>query len=94
VTLVWDLVVYWLVATGILGFFMMGIDKARAKDGSWRIPERAFYMLALIGGAFGIAVGSSLFHHKTSKDRFLGYILIACLAWAAILHELRLLAGP
>jgi uncharacterized membrane protein YsdA (DUF1294 family) len=90
----WTLILVWLALTCFIGFILMGIDKARAQDGSWRVPERFFFRLALIGGAFGVILGSSAFHHKTLKDSFLEAILLIAIAWVAVLLGLERLLGP
>jgi uncharacterized membrane protein YsdA (DUF1294 family) len=91
--LVWELTLGWLVIFGFLGFILMGIDKARAQGGSWRIPERTFYRLAVAGGAFGILAGSSVFHHKTLKVSFIIAILLIAMVWAVALFGLLELFG-
>ncbi|MDE1852971.1 MAG: DUF1294 domain-containing protein [Thaumarchaeota archaeon] len=90
----WELVLGWLVISSLAGFILMGIDKARARDGSWRIPERVFFELAVVGGAFGIVAGSSVFHHKTSKPSFIVTIIVIALIWVAALVELQDILGP
>ena len=60
----------WLLVSGIVGFFAMGLDKARAGNGDWRISEMTLYHFAG-GGSLGVALGSCAFHHKTSKASFL-----------------------
>jgi uncharacterized membrane protein YsdA (DUF1294 family) len=47
---IWVLLLVWVVISGLAGFFLMGSDKARAIDGSWRIPEATLFTLALAGG--------------------------------------------
>jgi uncharacterized membrane protein YsdA (DUF1294 family) len=93
-SLAWALIIAWLVLAGLVGFSLMGIDKARAQNGSWRIPERVFFRLALVGGAFGIVLGSSVFHHKTLKDSFIEVVLLIAIAWVAVLFGLQRLLGP
>jgi uncharacterized membrane protein YsdA (DUF1294 family) len=72
----------------------MGIDKARARNHSRRIPERVFFRLALVGGVFGIVAGSSVFHHKTLKSSFIGVVLIIAVIWVVVLIGLLKLLGP
>ena len=43
----------------------MGIDKKRAKNHAFRIPEAVLFVIAIIGGSIGSIVGMRLFHHKT-----------------------------
>ncbi len=90
----WSIVIGWLIILGFIGFVLVGIDKARARDGSWRIPERAFFRLALAGGAFGIVAGSSVFHHKTLKGSFIGTVIRIAVVWVAVLIGLEKLLGP
>jgi uncharacterized membrane protein YsdA (DUF1294 family) len=50
-----------------------------------RIPERVFFRLAKVGGAFGILLGSGVFHHKTRKDSFIEVVLLVAVVWVAAL---------
>ncbi len=87
----WELVIGLLALLGMVGFVAMGVDKSRARNGEWRIPERTLYTLALSGGAFGILVGSSVFHHKTMKSPFIEVIVLLVIVWAVVLVEVQ---GP
>jgi uncharacterized membrane protein YsdA (DUF1294 family) len=80
--------------SGLAGFILMGVDKSRALDRAWRVPERTFFTLALVGGAFGILLGSGIFRHKTRKSSFIGLILILVILWIAVLTELVRYLGP
>ena len=51
-------------------FAMMGIDKALAKRGAWRLPEKTLFLLALLGGALGGIIGMYFFRHKTRHSSF------------------------
>ena len=79
--------------TGLVEFLLMGIDKARAQDGSRRIPEKTFFKLAIIGGAFGMLAGSSVFHHKTRKASFIGITVVMAVGWVIVLVGLEALLG-
>lgn len=37
----------------VLGFVVMGIDKAKAKEGKWRIKEAALFAFAILFGGVG-----------------------------------------
>ena len=50
-------------------FLLYGIDKAKARRGSWRISEAAL-LLAAVFGAPGALLGMIVFHHKTRKMKF------------------------
>ena len=43
----------WLVLVNVLNFALMGADKRRAKRDEWRVRERTFFVLALLGGTPG-----------------------------------------
>ncbi len=51
-------------------FAAMGIDKAAAKAGARRIPEKTLFCLGLLGGALGGILGMELFRHKTKHASF------------------------
>ena len=53
-----------------LAFALYGIDKQKAKKQVWRIPEKALFLTAFLGGAFGALIGMQIFHHKTKKNYF------------------------
>ena len=64
------IVLAYLLVVNIVGFAMMGIDKRRAKRDAWRIPERNFFIVAVLGGALGCYIGMQVFHHKTLHKAF------------------------
>lgn len=55
----------YLVGINLLGFFLMGLDKRRAKRNRWRISEVSLFLPAILGGSLGALLGMHLFHHKT-----------------------------
>jgi uncharacterized membrane protein YsdA (DUF1294 family) len=67
---------------------MVVFDKRRARRGTSRVPEAAFYGVALLGGWLGAGTAFILLHHKTRKPRFqVGFALCGLvnvvLAWLA-----------
>lgn len=54
----------------VLGFAIMGIDKAKAKNGKWRVKEAALFAIAILGGAVGGTLGMYVFRHKTKHWYF------------------------
>ncbi len=70
----------YLAIINVAGFAVMGADKRRARRGSWRIPERTLFAVALAGGSLGVLLGMRLFHHKTRHWYFvIGVPLILAL---------------
>ena len=61
----------YLIIMNILGFFIMAIDKSKAKRGAWRIPEKTLFLIAALGGSVGSLVGMHVFRHKTKHLSFL-----------------------
>lgn len=67
----------WLLLANLMGLILMGADKGRARRGAWRVPEKTFFVLALLGGSLGCWAGMYLFRHKTKHWYFvLGMPLI------------------
>ena len=63
-------IIIYLLAVNLLGFLAMGIDKWKAKRGSWRIPEDSLFMFTILGGGIGTIAGIYTFRHKTKKLKF------------------------
>lgn len=63
-------IIIYLVGINIIGFFIMGIDKLKAKKGMWRIPENTLFLFAFLGGGIGTIAGMYTFRHKTKKLKF------------------------
>ena len=48
---------YYLIIINFVTFIVYGIDKVKAKQGSWRISEATLLILAVIGGSIGAHIG-------------------------------------
>lgn len=85
------LLVY-LIAINLLGFALMGDDKARAKRKKRRIPERRLFLTAFLGGALGVLLGMNRFRHKTLHASFrVGIPLLLVLNAALVAFLFRML---
>ncbi len=85
--LLWVIIAY-LIVINLVTFIVFGVDKAKAKKHSWRIPEKTLFLLSIIGGSVGAIIGMHTFRHKTRKWYFafgIPAILIIQLAaaWAS-----------
>lgn len=60
----------YLVLVNLWAFALMGIDKKRAREHAWRIPERTLFLSAILGGSIGAIAGMQLFRHKTKHWYF------------------------
>ena len=63
-------VIIYLVVINIVGFFIMGIDKWKAKKNRWRVPENTLFVITALGGGIGTIAGMYTFRHKTKKPQF------------------------
>ena len=54
-----------LICINVVTFLVYGIDKFKAKQGSWRISEATLLSLAVFGGSIGALLGMQVWHHKT-----------------------------
>lgn len=77
-------VVLVLVAATVSACVLMGIDKVAAAAGMWRVPERALYLVTLLGGSAGVLLGMRLFRHKTQKTSFQMMVFVIVLLQFAI----------
>ena len=78
-----EALLYYLIAVNVVTFLVYGIDKWKAKHGSWRISEATLLLLAIIGGSIGALLGMKVWHHKTQHKKFkygLPLILMAQIA--------------
>lgn len=58
------------VLLNVITFVVYGIDKLKAKRGSWRISEASLLGLAVIGGSIGAWCGMMMWRHKTKHPQF------------------------
>ena len=64
-------IIIYLIVINIIGFFIMWLDKRKAKKGAWRIPERTIFIITALGGGIGTIAGMYTFRHKTQKIAFI-----------------------
>ena len=63
-----------------------GIDKWKAKQGSWRISEATLLLLAVIGGSIGALLGMQVWHHKTMHKKFKYGLPLILLSQIALIY--------
>ncbi len=74
----------WLAVINLVTFAVYGVDKAKAKRGAWRVPEKTLFLLPLLGGSLGALLGMKVFHHKTKHWYFVWGIPLILLAQIAL----------
>lgn len=73
-------ILLYILAINLFGFFIMWLDKRKAKKGSWRIPEKTLFIITALGGGIGTIIGMYTFRHKTQKLNFvIGFPFITIL---------------
>lgn len=77
----------YLLIINAVGFLLMLVDKYKARNGLWRIPEATLMGVALLGGSVGSLAGMYLVRHKTQHIKFtLGIPLILAVQLAALAY--------
>ena len=79
-------IVYILIVINVITFLIYGIDKWKAKQGSWRISEATLLLLAVIGGCIGALFGMQVWHHKTMHLKFKYGLPLILLAQIALIY--------
>lgn len=79
----------YLLLINAASFWVMLVDKTRARKKAWRIPEARLFTLAVLGGSLGILGGMYAFRHKTRHRAFVWGIPAILVAQGIILLVLR-----
>ena len=82
----------YVAVINLFGFFIMGIDKQKARKRAFRIPEASLFTVAIIGGSIGTIAGMFAFRHKT-RHWYFRYGMPAILV-LQIICILFLIFGP
>ncbi len=81
-----NIIIYFIVIN-LFGFFIMWLDKRKAKRGAWRIPEKTLFIITALGGGIGTIAGMYTFRHKTQKIQFvIGFPFITILEIVTIIY--------
>ncbi len=62
--------VAYILLMSVITFICYGVDKAKAKNGSYRIPEKVLLLMSFLGGAIGGFLGMQVFRHKTKGEHW------------------------
>lgn len=77
---------YHLLASGVC-FALYARDKAAARAGQWRTPERTLLLVGLLGGWPGGWLGQRVLRHKSAKPSFRVWFWLSVVAHLALLTE-------
>jgi len=76
-----------VAVTSCACYIAYGLDKRRAANGGWRVPERTLHLLAFLGGWPGAWLGQRQFRHKTNKVPF------RILFWVVVVSHLAVVGA-
>lgn len=80
-------IIIYFILINLFGFFIMWLDKRKAKKGAWRIPEKTLFIITALGGGIGTIAGMYTFRHKTQKIQFvIGFPFITILEIITIIY--------
>lgn len=65
-----DILIICLIIVNAISFLLMLVDKYKAQNNLWRIPEATLMTFAAIGGSFGTFLAMKLCRHKTRHKLF------------------------
>ncbi|RLZ07772.1 DUF1294 domain-containing protein [Faecalibacter macacae] len=83
--MIMEYVIYILIGINLITYLIFGIDKVKAKNKSWRIPEKTLFTLAFFGGSVGAVIGMIQFRHKTQKSEFKNIIYLIIFVQLALI---------
>ena len=63
--------IFYLAAVSILSCIVTVHDKISAQKGKWRVPEKALFLLAVLGGSAAMYITMLIIRHKTRHKRFM-----------------------
>jgi len=80
---------WWVVAVAVvlnlLTYWVYAVDKRRAEEGAWRVPESNLHLLELLGGWPGAFLAQRRLRHKCSKGsyQFVFWLIVLAYQFAA-----------
>ncbi len=68
--ILYNILFLYFILINLTSLVLMSIDKARAIKKLWRVPEKVFFIFAILGGSLGTLMGMNIFRHKTKHASF------------------------
>jgi uncharacterized membrane protein YsdA (DUF1294 family) len=79
------LLAWYLLILNLLSYTIMSVDKLKSIYQWWRVSERTLFVLAILGGVFGIWLGMLWpMYHKAGKREFRLWIPIIAVVWVFV----------
>ncbi|HEY4540725.1 MAG TPA: DUF1294 domain-containing protein [Faecalibacter sp.] len=80
-----EYVLYYGLGINLFTYVLFGLDKVKARNKKWRIPENTLFFLSFIGGSIGALLAMKKFRHKTQKSEFKNVIYLILTIQLALL---------
>lgn len=75
----------YLAAVNIVAYFLMRLDKQRAKNKAWRIEESVLLTLCFMGGFMGMHLAMERYRHKTQHWQFRLAVILSAVIFLVVL---------
>lgn len=86
-------ILFLFIIMNLIGFYLMKIDKKKAKLKEYRIKEKTLWLVALFFGAAGMTIGMKTYRHKTKHIQFkIGLPILALIETGIFLYFIILLS--
>lgn len=84
-----QIALYYLLLVNAICLLLFAVDKRRARQGGWRVPEKTLFLWGMAGGSLGGLLGMYVIRHKTRHLKFVwGFPLIFLLQAALLFYML------
>ncbi len=72
---------YYFIIINLLGVIFVLSDKRKARKNKWRVPEKTFFIITILGGGLGTYITMRRIRHKTLHKRFMIGLPILIILW-------------
>lgn len=79
------IITVYFVLINLLSGYLMFIDKQKAVQKAWRVPESNLLMPCLFGGFIGTFLVMKYARHKTKHWQFHATVIVSAMIWLFIL---------
>lgn len=79
------ILVSYVAAVNIAAYFLMRVDKQRAKQKEWRIEESLLLTLCFMGGFMGMHLAMEHYRHKTQHWQFRLAVILSAVIFLVVL---------
>ncbi|MCQ2973709.1 MAG: DUF1294 domain-containing protein [Bacteroidales bacterium] len=77
-------ILIYLLLIGFIGIILLCVDKNKANNNKWRIPEKVLHIFEFLGGVFLMLPTMYVIRHKNRKASFYIITYIALVLWLVL----------